>query len=83
MILKNNKAFTLIEMLIVVALIGILAMIAIPSYESYVQKSRRADALGVLQAMQLSEEKFRANNVTYGDLTDVWGGLTTTTGGAL
>ncbi len=44
----NHRGFTLIELMIVVAVVGILAAIAYPSYQEQVRKSRRADAAAVL-----------------------------------
>ncbi len=55
----NNKGFTLIELMIVLAIIGVLAAIAYPSYESYIVKSKRADMMSELQnvASNLQSEK--------------------------
>jgi len=57
--------FTLIELVVVVAIVGILAAIAVPSYQTSVRKSRRADAEAALMNMQIRQEKWRANNTTY------------------
>lgn len=57
--------FTLIELMIVVAIVGILASIAYPSYQDSVRKSKRADAITALYAIQLAQEKWRANNAAY------------------
>ncbi|VAW83146.1 Type IV pilus biogenesis protein PilE [hydrothermal vent metagenome] len=46
--MHNQKGFSLIELMIVVAIIGILAAIGYPSYQDSVQKSRRADCEGAL-----------------------------------
>ena len=55
----NNKGFTLIELMIVIAIIGVLAAIAYPSYERYIVKSKRADMMTELQnvASNLQSEK--------------------------
>ena len=65
------KGFTLIELMIVVAVIGVLATIAYPSYTEYVIRSKRADAKAALLAVQMAQEKYRANNTTYGTLAQI------------
>ncbi len=63
--MKKTRGLTLIELMVVVAVIGILAGVAYPSYRSHVLKSRRSEALTMLQAAQLAQEKYRLNNATY------------------
>ena len=58
---KNYKGFTLIEVMIVVAIIGILATIAYPSYIDSVRKSKRSDAKTALIDLRIAQEKLRAN----------------------
>ena len=48
--MHKNKGFTLIELMIVVAIVGIVAAIAYPSYQEQVAKSRRGDCSGALRA---------------------------------
>ncbi len=65
----NNQGFTLIEALIVVAIMGILAAIAYPIYDDNLRTARRADSYDSLLYVQNLQEKYRANNSTYGTLT--------------
>jgi len=65
MLSTKTKGFTLIELMIVVAIIAILAAIAMPAYQDYVMKARRSDGLKELLSLQLAQEKWRANNSAY------------------
>jgi len=61
----KQKGFTLIELMIVIAVIGILAAIALPAYQDYVTRAKRADAKAGLLSVQLAQEKHRANCPVY------------------
>lgn len=63
--LRRPRGFTLIEVMVVVTMIAILAALAVPAYHDYVRKARRADAKRDLTALQLAQERWRANNVAY------------------
>lgn len=77
----KQKGFTLIELMIVVAIIGILATVVMPSYRNYVLESQRQDTMGkLLQVVQL-QERFYLNNVTYTSVIGAGGlGFTTPAG---
>ena len=67
----HSGGFTLIELMITVAIIGILAAIAYPSYQDYVRKGRLADGKAAILAVQLDQERFRANCPSYaGSITN-------------
>lgn len=61
----KQKGFSLIELMIVVAVIGILAGIAYPSYQEYIARARRADAKTVLLENAQFLERFYSQNGTY------------------
>ena len=61
----NTKGFTLIELMIAVAIVGILAGIAYPSYQDSVRKSRRADAKGALLGFANAMERYFTENNSY------------------
>ena len=62
---KLQTGFTLVELIIVVAIISILASIAILAYNGYVETSKRSDAQASLMALAIAQEKYRASNPTY------------------
>ena len=67
--LNNSKGFTLIELMVAVGVIGILVSVAVPNYQSYVYKSRTAEAkirIGELRTAiyaHLSEYTFGAGEL--------------------
>ena len=61
----TQKGFTLIEIMIVVAIIGILASIALPAYTNYVSKARATDATSTLADMRIRMEQFFQDSRTY------------------
>lgn len=68
--MKNRlRGFTLIEMMVTVAIIGILAAIAYPSYIEQVRKSRRADATAALVTAAQTMERFYTENNSYATAT--------------
>jgi type IV pilus assembly protein PilE len=62
---KNNNGFTLIELMITVAIIAILSAIAIPTYSSYLLRSYRADAQATLNYVSHYMQKVRTEQGSY------------------
>ena len=62
---ENMKGFTLIELMIVVAIIGILAAIAIPNFLNYQCKARQSEAKTNLASVATAQESYFAENGAY------------------
>lgn len=77
---RTSGGFTLIELMIVLAIVAILAAIAYPSYLDSIRLARRADAADGLLTLQSLQEKYRANNTTFGTLAQI-GGLAASSDG--
>lgn len=70
--MKTQKGFTLVELMIVVAIIGILAGVAIPAYNDYVTRGKLVEGTSAISDARVKMEQFFQDNRTY----DAGGGNT-------
>ena len=63
--MKQQKGFTLVEVMIVVVIVGILAAVALPNYTDYVTRGRIPDATSNLASMRVQMEQYYQDNRTY------------------
>ncbi len=70
---RFNRGFTLIELMIVVAIVAILASIAYPAYTSSIVKGKRAEGRAALTELMLQQERYMTQNNTYFAFTNTAG----------
>lgn len=69
---RSSRGFTLLELMVTVAVIGIIAAIAYPAYTEFVERSRRSEATEALQNMATLQEQYYYHNKAYtGSLGDL------------
>lgn len=75
----RNQGFTLIEVMIVVAIIGILAAIAYPSYDEYIKRGYRAEGQALLSDAAARQERYYSQNYKFASsIAQLYGGSATT-----
>jgi type IV pilus assembly protein PilE len=64
----NHKGFTLVEILIVIIIVGVLAGLAVPAYQTTVERSRRTEAIQMLSGARGAQMRFFMQNNNYASL---------------
>ncbi|MBI4816968.1 MAG: prepilin-type N-terminal cleavage/methylation domain-containing protein [Deltaproteobacteria bacterium] len=72
---RSASGFTLIELMIVVAIIGVLAALAIPNFIRYQLRSKTAEARTAFSGIRISQEAFRSEHDNYADITQTQPGV--------
>ena len=71
----KNNGFTLVELLITVAILAILAAVAIPAYSNYINRAKQSNAVIALKAAQMAQEQFFSENNAYSNTVDILPGF--------
>lgn len=69
--IANGKGFSLLEIVIVIAILALLVALALPSYSRYVRKANRGEAQQMLLNWANNQEIWRANDSDYATVTDI------------
>src|SRR4051812_44312283 len=65
---SHSRAFTLVEMMIVVAIVGVLAVIAVVSYRKLTLNAKISEAQNMISAIRIAEEDYKVERGTYADV---------------
>lgn len=66
---NRNAGFTLIELMITIAIVGILAAVAMPSYKNYIRRGQQPEAFNALSDYRTKMEQYYQDNHNYGSAT--------------
>ncbi len=77
---RAASGFTLIEILIALSMAGVLSSVALPTFQSHLQKARRTDALVTMMQVQLAQSRWRANSTGYATLAQIGVGSVSSAG---
>lgn len=69
---QSERGFTLVELMAVIAIVGILSTIAIVGYKRYVDAAKVGEAVHVAQSIRAAEESFRSETMTYLDVSTTY-----------
>ncbi|MBY5947577.1 pilin [Photobacterium rosenbergii] len=78
--MKKQQGFTLIELMIVVAVIGLLSAIAVPKYQEFAKKGAVASGMATLSALKTNIEDYMASNGSFPPSLEVAGAVSSSIG---
>ncbi len=70
--MRGQRAFTLVELMVVIIIVGVLASLAMPRFSNTIEKSRIAEAINILQTLRDAQEVYSLENAGYtADINDL------------